>query len=91
MQQARITADPSYYSRAEKALRRSLTLEPKRNWQAMTGMGALANAGHTFREGLRWGRKARQVNPHNGSVHGHFDPLQAPYARTLLDSVGGRR
>src|SRR5690242_16824866 len=40
VQQARVTGDPTYYPKAEGALRRSLTLNPRSNWQAMAGLGA---------------------------------------------------
>ncbi|MEU8264090.1 tetratricopeptide repeat protein [Micromonospora sp. NPDC048999] len=70
VQQARITADPSYYPKAEGALRRSLELESTTNWQAMVGMGALANARHDFTTARDWGRRAEALNPYAGTVHG---------------------
>ncbi|WP_329100892.1 tetratricopeptide repeat protein [Micromonospora sp. NBC_01699] len=70
VQQARITADPSYYPKAEGSLKRSLDLEKTTNWQAMVGMATLANARHDFRAALDWGRRAEQVNSSAGSVHG---------------------
>jgi tetratricopeptide (TPR) repeat protein len=70
VEQARITADPSFYPKAEGALQRALQLESATNWQAMVGMGALSNARHDFLGALDWGRRAQQVNPSNGSVYG---------------------
>jgi tetratricopeptide (TPR) repeat protein len=70
VEQARVTADPSYYPRAQDALERSLRLETATNWQAMVGMGTLANARHDFRSALDWGRGAQRVNPSAGSVYG---------------------
>jgi tetratricopeptide (TPR) repeat protein len=70
VQQARITADPSYYPKAEGALNQSLRLRPSGNWQALVGLGALANARHDFNAGLSYGRQAEKINPHNGSVYG---------------------
>ncbi|MCW3839743.1 tetratricopeptide repeat protein [Micromonospora yasonensis] len=70
VQQARITADPSYYPKADGALRRSLELESATNWQAMAGMAALANARHDFTAARDWGHRAEALNPHGGSVHG---------------------
>jgi tetratricopeptide (TPR) repeat protein len=70
VQQGRITADPSYYPKAEGSLKRSLDLESSTNWQAMVGMAALANARHDFKAALGWGRRAEHVNPSAGSVHG---------------------
>ncbi|KJS58110.1 tetratricopeptide repeat protein [Streptomyces rubellomurinus] len=48
VEQARLTADPTYYPKADEALHRSLTLVPKDNVEALTGLGALANARHQF-------------------------------------------
>lgn len=70
VQQGRITADPSYYPKAEGSLKRSLDLESATNWQGMVGMAALANARHDFRAALDWGRRAERVNPSAGSVYG---------------------
>lgn len=63
VQQARLTADPSWYPRAEQALRRSLALAPRANVDALLGMGALALARHDFAAALDWGRRARRANP----------------------------
>ncbi|MFF0372653.1 tetratricopeptide repeat protein [Micromonospora sp. NPDC005087] len=70
VQQGRITGDPSYYSKADGALRRSLELQSTTNWKAMVGTAALANARHDFTAGRDWGRRAEALNPHSGSVHG---------------------
>ena len=92
VQQARITADPSYYPKAQDALQRSLELASATNWQAMVGMGALANARHDFLGALDWGRRAQQVNPSNGSVYGVIaDALtqlgQYPQARDAVQQM----
>ncbi|HXF57806.1 MAG TPA: tetratricopeptide repeat protein, partial [Actinomycetota bacterium] len=63
VQQARLTADPSWYPRAEQALRRSLALAPNGNVDALLGMGALALARHDFATALQWGRRAHRANP----------------------------
>lgn len=70
VQQARITADPTYYPKAEGVLRRSLALHPSANFQALTGMGALALARHDFAGALEWGRRAEAANPDNANVRG---------------------
>lgn len=44
VEQARITADPGHYPRAERALRSSLDQQAEGNDLAATGMGALGNA-----------------------------------------------
>jgi tetratricopeptide (TPR) repeat protein len=70
VQQARVTADPTYYPKAEGALERSLALQPQDNEGALVGMAALAAARHDFAAALRYGERARRVNPYDGNVYG---------------------
>jgi tetratricopeptide (TPR) repeat protein len=70
VQEARITADPSYYPKAEGVLQQSLDLDDEQNFQALIGMGALALARHDFAAGLEWGRRAAEVNPDTAAVYG---------------------
>jgi tetratricopeptide (TPR) repeat protein len=70
VQQARVTADPSYYPKAEGALNRSLQVQPKGNFQALTGLGALASARHDFSGALAFGQSAERINPYNANIHG---------------------
>ncbi len=70
VQQARVTADPGYYPKAEGVLRRSLQLDRQDNFEAMVGEAALAAARHDFADALRWGEQARAINPYNASVYG---------------------
>ena len=60
VQQARVTADPSYYPKAQGVLERSLGLERSDNFAAMVGMAALAAARHDFAGALRWGEQAKR-------------------------------
>lgn len=69
VQQARITADPTYYPKADGALRKSMALKAADNFEAMLGLGALANARHDFAAGLSWGRRAERVNRYNVNVY----------------------
>jgi tetratricopeptide (TPR) repeat protein len=73
LQQAQLTADPAYYPRAQGALQRSLALEPATNWQAMTGLGALANARNDFAQGLDWAHRAVAVNADDASAYAVLD------------------
>lgn len=70
VQQARVTADPSSYPKAEEALRRSLALAPDGNVEALVGLGALDLARHAFADALAWGRRAIAVDPHEANAHG---------------------
>lgn len=65
LEQARRTADPAWYPKAEGALKRSLEVRPaeKGNFDAMTGMGTLANARRDFGTGKKWGELVRAQAP----------------------------
>lgn len=69
VQQARITADPTYYPKAQGVLQRSLALDTTDNFQAMTGMATLAAARHDFAGALSWGRRASAIDPANANIH----------------------
>jgi tetratricopeptide (TPR) repeat protein len=62
VQQARSTADPSFYGKAEVAFRRALATDPG-SYDATLGLGALALARHDFAAALRLGRRAAAINP----------------------------
>ncbi|MEV6478303.1 hypothetical protein AB0M77_39700, partial [Streptomyces sp. NPDC051657] len=70
VQQARTTADPATYDRAEKALRTSFRVQAEDNTDAEIGMGALAAARHDFPAALRWARKATTSGPYSSSAYG---------------------
>ncbi|GII55930.1 hypothetical protein Pth03_43190 [Planotetraspora thailandica] len=63
VQQARLTADPSFYPRAEQALARSVALRPG-NFAALTGQAALAAGRHDFAEAVRLARVSEAANPY---------------------------
>jgi len=62
MQRLRETGDVSLYRRADMAFSRVLESEP-RNLNATVGVGTLALARHDFRAALRYGQRARRINP----------------------------
>jgi tetratricopeptide (TPR) repeat protein len=70
VEQARITADPSYYPKAQGALEKSLQQQPEGNGAALIGMGALANARHDFATARDWSEKARVALPDTAEVYG---------------------
>lgn len=70
VQQARITADPSYYPKAQGALRRSIDLQPLANEGALVGLAALAAARHDFAAALRLGNRAQRLDPYDANVYG---------------------
>ncbi|MET0236728.1 MAG: tetratricopeptide repeat protein [Kibdelosporangium sp.] len=67
---ARVTADPTYYAKAQGSLDRSLRLVPEGNGEAMIGMGALANARHDFTAAKDWATRAQTVLPRTAEVYG---------------------
>src|SRR3954463_9799083 len=104
VQQARITADPSYYPKAQGVLERSLHIDTADNFQGMVGMAALALARHDFSGALSWGGRARKINPYNGNVYGvigdaqvelgHYDDAFATFQKmvnTLPDTASYAR
>jgi tetratricopeptide (TPR) repeat protein len=68
--QARVTADPSWYPKAEGVLRRSLRLQPDENVDGALGIGALDLARHDFDAALREGRRASDLNPYSADAYG---------------------
>ncbi len=81
VQEARVTADPTYYPKAEGVLQRSLDLHGQDNFEAMVGMAALSAARHDFVAALDWGERAKAVNPYNGSVYGVIGDAQVELGR----------
>jgi tetratricopeptide (TPR) repeat protein len=84
VQEARITADPSYYPKAEAALRRSLSLNTTDNHVAPIGMAALASARHDFSTALAWGEKAKAIDPYDASAYGAIGDAQVELGRYRL-------
>lgn len=70
IEQARTTADPAAYTRAEQAFRRSLTLQAQGNTGGETGMAALAAARHDFTGARTWATKATTSDPYNPVAYG---------------------
>ncbi|HEV8565362.1 MAG TPA: tetratricopeptide repeat protein [Actinomycetota bacterium] len=81
VQQARVTADPSYYPKAEGALQQSLDLNVEDNDQAAVGMSALAAARHDFAVALDWGERAKAINPYSAAVYGVIGDAQLELGR----------
>ncbi|PRY32220.1 tetratricopeptide repeat protein [Pseudosporangium ferrugineum] len=70
VERARVTADPALYPKAEGALRRSLAVRPRGNPEALTGLGALANARHDFAAARDRARAALRDNPWSADAYG---------------------
>ncbi|MER6997281.1 hypothetical protein [Streptomyces sp. NPDC000410] len=66
VEEARVSGDPSRYTRAEDAFARSLRLrQADDNPEALAGRGALAAARHDFPAALRDAERALAVNPYS--------------------------
>ncbi len=70
LQQARITADPSYYEKADGAFARSIEEHPEDNEPALTGQAALAAGRHDFAAARDLARRAVELNPYGAPAHG---------------------
>ena len=62
VQQARTTADPGLYGRADGAFAKSLELRPRDNDAALTGKASLAAARHDFAEALALTDQSLAIN-----------------------------
>lgn len=70
LQKGRLTADPTWYTKAEGVLSRSLALKSGANSSAVLGMGILSLARHEFAEALEWGQQAKVLDPHDAHARG---------------------
>lgn len=69
LQQARLTADPSYYAKAATALDTSLRLQPVGNGAALLGQATLAAGQHEFARALALADQAISLNPYSASAY----------------------
>ncbi|MGH3870421.1 MAG: tetratricopeptide repeat protein [Pseudonocardiaceae bacterium] len=70
VERARVTADPSYYQRAQAALDRSMAVQPGGNAGALIGLGSLANARHDFAAARDLAQRARDLQPATAAGYG---------------------
>lgn len=68
--EARVTADPAFYPKAEAALQRSLDVQGEDNAAALTGLAALQNAQHVFAEAETTARQAIAINAFDAAAYG---------------------
>lgn len=68
--QAKLTADPSYYPKADGAFVKSLAAKPKNNALALTGMATLAAARHDFAGAEKLALKSKRINPYGALNQG---------------------
>ncbi|MFC7843166.1 tetratricopeptide repeat protein [Streptomyces sp. NPDC057382] len=96
VEQGRRLGDPAFYPRAERALRRSMSVRPRRNVGALTGLAALSNARRDFPAARRWAERARELEPRRWTTY----PLlidactglgEHAAAKRMLDRLTGLR
>ena len=76
-QQARVTADPSYYGKADGAFAQSLKVQPDDNAAALTGQATLAAARHDFGRALSLAKASEAINGYS-----------APNLGVMTDALG---
>ncbi len=69
LQKARETSDPTYYTKAEDALKKALAIKPD-DFDSMAGIGSLELSRHQFRDAIDWGMKAAKINPNKAYNYG---------------------
>lgn len=80
LQQARETADPASYGRADEAFQKALDLDDA-SVNALIGMGTLALARHEFADALELGTRAMELNPTIPRVYGVIGDAQVELGR----------
>ncbi len=70
VEQARVSADPTYYPKAEGAAQRSLALRPDDNVEALIALGALAGARHDFAAARDTAQRALAVDGYSADAYG---------------------
>jgi tetratricopeptide (TPR) repeat protein len=70
VQQAKLTADPSYYPRADEALARAVAFGDDENHLAFAGLSALASARHEFEAAATYARRGLEINEYNALLWG---------------------
>src|SRR5437773_1080523 len=70
VEQARVTANPTYYQKAQGAAEQSLSLHPGGNVDALVALGALANARHDFAGARDKARAALGIDGYSADAYG---------------------
>lgn len=92
VQQARVTADPSLYARAEGALDESLAVEPDDNFLALAGLSSLASARHDFVTAKEFAEQGLEINDFSPILYGALSDAEVQLgnyeaAREAIDKM----
>lgn len=88
---ARTTLDPTLYPKAEQALQRSLSLRPKDNDRALSGLGALAAARHDFAAARNFATRAIAVNSYSATAYAVLADAQTELGEYPAGLAAARR
>jgi hypothetical protein len=91
LERARVSADPSYYPKAEGALRRSLTIHPSGNATALIGLGALANARHDFAAARDLAQRALRMDAYSADAYGVLADAQTQLGNAAAATSAAQR
>jgi tetratricopeptide (TPR) repeat protein len=69
LEESRITADPTWYAKAQDAAGQSLAVKPNGNLAALVAQGALANARHDFATAQRLASTVVTQDPYNADAY----------------------
>src|SRR5262245_7678321 len=69
LEESRITADPTWYAKAQDAAQQSLSVRPQDNLVALVAQGALANARHDFATAQRLASTVVTADPYNSDAY----------------------
>jgi tetratricopeptide (TPR) repeat protein len=70
VQEARITADPTYYPKADGAVDKSQEIEPHDNFLALTVKATIAAARHDFAGALKLSDESLAIDPYSAVTYG---------------------
>jgi tetratricopeptide (TPR) repeat protein len=89
IEQGRVTANPTYYPKAEGALRRSLKLRPTGNPAALVGLGALANSRHQFATARDLAERVLRIDRYSADAYGVLADAQTQlgHLRPATDAI----
>ena len=70
VQEARITADPTYYPKADGAVAKSQEIQPRDNFLALTVKATIAAARHDFAGALKLSDESLAIDPYSAVTYG---------------------
>jgi tetratricopeptide (TPR) repeat protein len=91
LERARVTSDPTWYPKAEEAVRRSLAIKPSGNTDALVASGALANARHDFSVARRHALAAVAGNAYHAEAYAVLADAETQLGHTAAATAAIQR